>query len=157
MAATLMGALVMIAVVTFPVLAADGLGPVLPVALGAQVAAGLVVHVLLETIGYRLRPVAPGAAPEAAEQHSVAQYQQWMILRFALSEAIAILSLAAAFVVGAYTVYLGGMVVSLVLLALHVWPGERTVGKSITALERSGGRSNLRQRLGLPDGPFLPG
>lgn len=159
MAATLMGTLVLLLFVLTMILGTEALSPFSPLVLGAQVVAGLVVHGLLEVIGYRLRPVQPGTAPEPAGRHSVAQFQGMMMLRFALSEFIAILSFAGAFIAreGGLAIYVGGMVVSLVLLAVHVWPGERPIRKSVAALERDGAASFLRDRLGLPTGPYLPG
>ena len=51
--------------------------------------------------------------------------------------------------------YLGGAVVSLVLMAVHVWPWARPVGKVADALEADGRRSGLREAFGLsPAGPI---
>ena len=79
------------------------------------------------------------------------------IARLALCESIALASVAAAFIVdsGGYVGYLMGGAVSLVLLVVHVWPGEGTIGKTMTSLERDGARSYLREQLGLgPVGPI---
>jgi hypothetical protein len=74
-----------------------------------------------------------------------------MILRFAVSEFIAIASIAAAFVLpdGDILTYLGGAVVSLVLMGVHVWPWARPVGKTADALEASGRASGLREAFGV--------
>lgn len=74
-----------------------------------------------------------------------------MILRFALSEVIAIASLVAAFVVeGGILTYAVGAVVSLVLMAVHVWPSARPVGRVADALEAAGRRTTLREEFGVP-------
>jgi hypothetical protein len=74
-----------------------------------------------------------------------------MIMRFAIAEFVAIASVAAAFVLpdGSILTYLGGAVVSLVLMVVHVWPGARPVGKVADALEAGGRRSGLREAFGL--------
>ena len=75
-----------------------------------------------------------------------------LVLRGALSESVAIASLALAFIVteGPFVTYLGGAVVSLLLFALHAYPSERTISRTEASLERDGGTSYLRHRLGLP-------
>ena len=79
-----------------------------------------------------------------------------MMLRFALSEVIAIASLVAAFVVeGGLGAYAVGALVSLALMAVHVWPWARPVTKVADALEASGRPSFLRETFGVPaQGPI---
>ena len=146
---SLMAALVFFGVALFFVLGSEDTPPLwVPV---AQVAAGVAVHVLLETIGYRVPPLDTDLSDADAQQAARARWQTSMMLRFALSEAIALLSLAAAFVLdGGVWTYLGGAVVSLALMAVHVWPGARPVGKVADALEASGRRSHLREEFGVP-------
>lgn len=114
----------------------------------AQVTAGVIVHFVLEQIGYRVPALQPGQEDPGT---SYARFQSAMILRFALSEAIAIASLAGAFVVteGGFLVYVGGMLVSLALMAIHVWPGRRPVERTAAALESGGVRSPLRETFGF--------
>ena len=117
----------------------------------AQLAAGAGVHVLLESIGYRARPLDPQLSDADAEQAAAAAWQSSMMLRFALSEAIAILSLVAAFVLeGGIVAYAVGAVVSLALMAVHVWPWSRPVGKVADALEAAGRTTHLREAFGVP-------
>lgn len=73
------------------------------------------------------------------------------ILRFAISEFVAIASIAAAFVLpdGDVLVHVGGALVSLVLMVVHVWPWARPVGKTADALEAGGRRSGLREAFGV--------
>ena len=151
LAASLMGALVVMGVALSFVLPREGSFPV--VVLLVQLVAGVVVHVLLDAVGYRTPPLATGLTEEAAVAQARARWQAGMILRFALAELIAIVSIAAAFVLpeGDITVYLGGAVVSLVLMVVHVWPGARPVGKAATALEAGGTRSGLRETFGLSE------
>ena len=145
---SLMAALVFFGVALFFVLGTEDTPPLwVPV---AQVAAGVAVHVLLERIGYRIPPLDTDLSDADAQQAARARWQTSMMLRFALSEAIALVSLAAAFVLdGGVWTYLGGAVVSLALMAVHVWPGARPVGRVADALEASGRQSHLREEFGL--------
>ena len=157
LAASLMGALVVMGVALAFVLPAGGSLPVVvPV---AQVAAGVVVHLLLEAVGYRLPALPTHLTDEEAAVQARTRWQTGMVLRFAMAEFIAIASIAAAFVLtdGDILVYLGGAVVSLVLMAIHVWPWSRPVGRTAAALEAGGKRSGLRETFGLADpGPIQP-
>ncbi|MDO9498265.1 MAG: hypothetical protein Q7J48_21345 [Nocardioides sp.] len=156
----LMGSLFFIALALYFVLGTDGETFEAPAAwvLLTQVGAGLVLHVLITAIGYRTPPVAPGTPPETAGRSSVAAMSTGTILRGALSESVAIASLALAFIVteGQYVTYLGGAVVSLLLFALHAYPSERTISRTEASLERAGGTSYLRHQLGLPPGSAGP-
>ena len=146
---SLMAALVFFGVALFFVLGTEDTPPVwVPV---AQVAAGVAVHLVLETIGYRMPPLDTDLSDDDAREAARARWQSSMMLRFALSEAIALASLAAAFVLdGGVWTYLGGAVVSLALMAVHVWPWARPVDRVATALEASGRRSHLREEFGVP-------
>ncbi|RYB91295.1 hypothetical protein EUA06_08160 [Nocardioides glacieisoli] len=149
LAASLMSALVVIGVAISVVLPPEG--SVSFVVLLAQVVAGLAAHGLLEAVGYRTPPLATDLSDDDATAQARIRWQSGMILRFAVSEFIAIASLAAAFVLpdGDLLVYLGGAVVSLALMTVHVWPWSRPVGKVADALEAGGRRSGLRETFGL--------
>lgn len=154
LAAMLMGALVVIGVAAYAVLSATSDAAELPpvTVMLAQLAAGGAVHFFCEAAGYRAPALAAGTTREDAEIASRLAYQSGMIKRFAFAEAIAILSLAAAFAElgGAnFLGYVSGALVSLALMAVHVWPSERAVGRTMAALERDGARSYLRETLGL--------
>lgn len=157
LALSLMGALVIIPVAVFFVVGSeDGAlhAPATVLLVGIPVA-GVVMHLLLETIGYRVQAIAPGTPEDAASSQAVARWQASMIQRFALSEAIAIVSLALCFVVedGGYVLLLLGCATSLALMAVHVFPWSRPVGKVADALERDGARSGLREVFGQGNGP----
>ena len=149
LAASLMGALVVMGVALAVVLPPEGSMSV--TVLLVQVVAGLAAHGLLEAIGYRTPPLAPDLTDEAAAAQARTRWQSGMFLRFAVSEFIAIASIAAAFVLpdGDILTYLGGAVVSLVLMGVHVWPWARPVGRTADALEASGRASGLREAFGV--------
>lgn len=126
--------------------------------LAAQVVAALAIHLLLSAVGYRTPALAPGTPPQQAATRSVAAFSSTTILRMVLAESVAIVSVAAAFVVtqGEYVAYLTGGVLALVLLAVHAFPTERTVARVQASLERDGATSHLREKLGLPERPTGP-
>lgn len=128
--------------------------PSLPLLLAALPAAGLVMHVLLETIGYRVQPLEPGTTEEQARSQAVLRWQASMIQRFAFCEVIAIVSVVLCFVVsaGGYLLTLVGCATSLALMAVHVYPWARPVGKVADVLERDGARSGLREAFGMSTG-----
>jgi hypothetical protein len=150
LAASLMAALVFIGIALSFVLPPDGVSPVV---LLVQVVAGVAAHLLLDAIGYRTPALATDQTDDEAAAVARTRWQSLMVLRFAISESIAIASIAAAFVLadGSVMTYLGGAVVSLVLMLVHVWPGARSVGRTADALEAGGRRSGLREAFGLPD------
>ena len=150
----IMGALVFFGVALSFVLGTEGTPPTW--VLLAQLAVGIGVHFLVETIGYRAEALDPGMPEGDAAVVARTRWQTAMMLRMALIEAIAILSLVAAFVIdeGVWT-YVGGAVVSLVLLAIHVWPSSRSITRTAEALESRGQLSFLRESFGLPSaGPI---
>ncbi|WP_404382292.1 hypothetical protein LL946_15725 [Knoellia locipacati] len=145
----LMGALVLIGVAMSFVLGTDSAPPTW--VLLVQVGAGIAIHLLVETLGYRLPPLDPSLGDDEAANAGRLRWQSSMMLRFALTEALAIGSLVAAFVFdGGVWTYVGGALVSLALMAVHVWPGERSVTRTAEALEAGGQSSHLRETFGLP-------
>lgn len=146
---TLMAALVFIGISLFFVLGTDTTPPTwVPL---AQLAAGIAIHFVVEAIGYRPQPLDPSMSDEDAATAARTRWQSSMILRFALIEAIAIVSIVVAFVVdGGVWTYAVGALVSLALMALHVWPAARSVGKTADALEAQGQSSFLREAFGVP-------
>ena len=148
LAGSLMGALVVIGVALSVVLPAPESVPL--VTFGVQVVAGVAAHVLIETVGYRTPALPAGLSADDAAAEARTRWQGLMIMRFAIAELIAIASVAAAFVLpdGSILTYLGGAVVSLVLMVVHVWPGARPVGKVADALEADGARTGLREAFG---------
>ena len=153
LASALMLALVIIPVALYFVVSGDAEAlrmPSLPLLL-ALPAAGVLVHVALETIGYRTQPIAPGTPEDEARSQSVARWQAQMVQRFAFSEAIAIVSVALCFVVspGGYVLTLVGCATSLALMAVHVYPWTRPVTRFADALEKDGARSGLLEAFGM--------
>jgi hypothetical protein len=148
MAGSLMGALVVIGVALSTILPGGGVSLVVVL---VQVVAGLAAHGLLEAVGYRMPPLTAGLTDEDAAAQARTRWQTGMILRFAISEFIAIASIAAAFVLedGTIWTYLVGALVSLVLMGVHVWPWARPVGRTADALEAAGKRSGLRETFGV--------
>lgn len=112
-------------------------------------ALAVLAHVLCTAVGYRVPAVAPAApAPEAAASGRMA-FQQSTFVRLAICEAVGVVSIALAFAVTPRTgmTVVIGVVLSLALLLLHVWPGDRVVGRVERALDRDGGRSYLTDTM----------
>ncbi|MEP6650567.1 MAG: hypothetical protein ABJA74_11760 [Lapillicoccus sp.] len=147
------GALFLMAVALMFVL---GLGAPPPVSVALLLLLGAAVYFVIETVGYRVKPVATDLSQDAARQEGMRQFQSSLIRRLALAESIAIIGILLAFIARTVIVYDVGASVSILLLLVHVWPSERTVDRVVTGLERDGGRTGLREMLGLggtTDGP----
>jgi hypothetical protein len=114
---------------------------------------GTVLYVVLERFGYRVSPVPPSLPPEEARQVAMRAFQSTLMRRLVMAESVAIIGLALAFVVGrsAFVFYVGASV-SILLLAVHVWPSVRSVDRVVAELERDGAHTGLRELLGF-DGP----
>jgi hypothetical protein len=153
LAGGLMGALVVMAIALYAVLSVTSDVAATPPLwlVGAQVAAGLSVHYFNEAVGYRTPAIPPGTPREAAETQARVAFQSAMVRRFAFSEAIAIGSIVAAFIVssGGFLGYVSGALVSLALMVVHVWPWARPVARTAASLERDGARSYLLEAFGL--------
>ena len=150
---TMMWSLGLLAVVLIIALPADDRFAAPPLSLLAvQFVAGGAIHALLETIGYRTPAIHPETDEPTAAMESYTAFQSRTILRSSLAELVAIGSLVAAFVIddGGVLGYATGASISLALTAVHAWPWSRPVDKTVASLERDGGRSYLRDRLGLP-------
>ena len=118
---------------------------------GAQVAAAVVVHLLVESIGYRTAAIHPETGEAESAVEATRAFTAGTLLRVAMCESIALASIVAAFLVdsGGYLGFLTGAAISLALMAVHAWPGSGPIDKTVISLEREGGRSYLRERLGL--------
>ena len=153
LAGAMMSSLVLLALVlVFAVTDDDRLAAPPMWLLAAQFAAGGAIFYLLEKIGYRTIAIDPEADESAAAADAYGAFQSGTIVRFSISEVVAMASVAAAFVIdsGGVTGYATGAVVSLALMGYHAWPWSRPVDRTVASLERDGGRSHLRDRLGLP-------
>jgi hypothetical protein len=121
------------------------------------VVAALLVHLVVESIGYRTPAIHPETGEAQAGVEAGQAFTAGTVRRLAMSESIALASVAAAFLVdtGGYFAFLTGAVISLALMLVHAWPGTGPIDKSVLSLERDGGRSHLRERLGLGEvGPI---
>ncbi len=119
--------------------------------LGAQVAAAVVVHLEVGAIGYRTAALHVETTETEARRLSARAFNSGTVLRLGLCESVALGSVLAGFLIesGGYVVILTGAAISLVLMAVHAWPGDRPINKTVTSLERDGARSHLREQLGL--------
>jgi hypothetical protein len=155
---SMMIALVLLAVVLVLALPDDELAAAPLWLLAAQFAAGAVIHVVIESIGYRTPAIHVETDEATAADEAYNAFQSRTILRSSLAELVALGSVPFAFILdeGGITGFAIGAGVSLALAAVHAWPWNRPVAKTIASLEREGGRSHLREKLGLPtvvDGP----
>jgi hypothetical protein len=123
--------------------------------IGGQVAAGVVMAVLCSAIGFRAAPITPGTPPEKATSEGLQKHQTSMILRLVLGEAVALVSLALAFVLteGQLMTYLIGGGISLVLMAYFAYPSARNIRKVEASLDSAGAPSRLAEAFGVGDGP----
>lgn len=112
---------------------------------GVAIAAVVLGWLLVQSVGYRVAPLAFGDAPAVA----AGRYQQSMLIRFVLIEVPIILGIAATFVLpyGVWT-YVVVLVVGLPSMFFHVWPSRRVVDKIATRLESGGVPSGLREAFG---------
>lgn len=119
--------------------------------IGGQVAAGVVVFVLCSTIGFRIEPITPGTDPERATREALQRQQSSMFLRLVLSELIALVSLALAFVLteGQLMTYAIGALISLALMAFFVYPSARTIRRVEAGLDSAGAQSKLAEAFGV--------
>lgn len=154
LAGTTIGVLAMLAVASYSLLTGEEplAGPPLWL-VGAQLVAGLLLHLVLEAVGYRAAAVPPGTPDEEASRIAVAAFQSRALVRIAAAESIGVVSLAVAFVLGgagAWPGYLTGAAVSAALVGVHGWPWSRPVDRTEAALQRDGARVGLREAFGLP-------
>jgi hypothetical protein len=106
-------------------------------------------HLLSQRVGFKLKPVPPGTPPDEAMAMARVAFQASTVLRFALSEAVAIIAIVLSFVVkpASWMTYLIGAVLGLVLLAVNAWPSAGNISKAQQQLDRDGGQSFLRDAL----------
>jgi hypothetical protein len=144
---TLLLAIPLITVAMWFVLAADGLGPFPPVwAPLVVVAAAAGAYSLCELMGFRAVPLEHGGRPADVEAESWRRFTSSTFLRFAICEAVFLISLPLAFLVDSFCVVLIGAIVALPLVALEVLPGARNQQRFAAALEARGVPSYLTGR-----------
>lgn len=128
------------------------LPPILVIA--GQVVAGIVMFLVISMIGFNTGPIALGTEPEQAKREALGKHQTSILLRLALSEAIALGSIAVAFILteGQLLAYVIGAVISLALMAWFAYPSARNIRRVESALDASGVRSGLAETFGLDNG-----
>ena len=115
------------------------------------VALAILTAVLLPPLGRSVvKPIPLGLAPADARDLSMVALQNDVILKSVLSDAVFLVAVVLAFVVdaGGAVVLTVGVVLTEVLSAWQVWPGERVITGVQEALERNGGLSYLREATG---------
>ena len=145
-ASTMLATPVMLGIVLFVMVPAEDRFLVPPTwVLVAQFAGAAVLFVLCEFLFYRAPAVQPGTDPAEAQQLAMNAYQSSFFVRLAVCELLAVASLAAAFVIApvSWLTYVGGGVLSVLLLVVHVLPTERTFAKTRESLEREDARVPL--------------
>ncbi|NYI78145.1 hypothetical protein [Nocardioides panzhihuensis] len=123
--------------------------------IGGQVAAGVVIFVLCSTIGFRAVPITPGTDSDKATREGLQRQQTSMFLRLVLSEIVALVSLALAFVLteGQLMTYVIGGLISLALMAFFAYPSTRNIRRVEASLDSAGARSRLAEAFGVGEGP----
>jgi hypothetical protein len=109
----------------------------------------VISHLISRTVGFNLKPVPAGAPPTEAIAMARAAFYASAILRFALSELVAIVALSLSFAVlpASWMTYLIGAVLTSILLWLNVWPSPAVISRAQQRLDRDGGQSLLRDTL----------
>lgn len=125
-----------------------------PVVAGGLFVLNLLAFGLAELIGYRTPALAPGADADTALRQGMSAMQQSMILRFAITEAPAIIAFVGATVTGSAWTCIVGAFWALPSMIWHVWPSRRIAAKVERSLDREGGRSRLTELFG---GSSTPG
>lgn len=151
--AGVMGSLVVMGVALLVVLGARAPAPWVVVML---LALGAAVHVLITATGYRTSPIPRKTGPDEARTRGLAVFRSLLMLRLALAESVAFMALVVSFLAGAdrsVLIYAVGAAVSLLLLAVHVWPSRAVVDRIAAGLERDGARTGLHELLGLQVAP----
>ncbi len=148
------GALFLMAVALSFVL---GFGPPAPVIILILLLLGVLAHVLIENVGYRAPAIPLDLEATAARNRASAVFSRTLMMRLAIAESVALFGLVFAFVGRTVLAYDLGAAVSVLLLALHVWPSRRSVDRVVANLEKDGAQSGLSELLGFAgptDGPI---
>ncbi|GAA1610408.1 hypothetical protein GCM10009789_75940 [Kribbella sancticallisti] len=145
---SMLAAIPLITLVMWFVLAVDGIGDFPPTWAPLLIlAAAAGAYSLCELAGFRTAPLQPGGRPADVERLSWQRFTSSTFVRFAVCEAVFLLSLPLAFIVDSFWVILVGAVLAMPLLAWEVWPGVRNTQRFAASLESAGHPSYL---LGRP-------
>jgi hypothetical protein len=112
----------------------------------AVLAAAVGAYAFCEYVGFRTAPLEPGGQPEEVETASWLRFTTSTFVRFAVCEAVFLVSVPLAFITQSFWIVLVGAVLGLALLAWEVWPGPRNQRRFATALEARGAPSYLPGR-----------
>lgn len=148
-ASALLGAIPLITLTLWFVLAADGMGDFPPTwAPSVVLLAAALAYAFCELAGFRTPPLQHSGRPQAEiEAESWRRFTTSTFLRFAVSEAAFLISIPLAFVVDSFWVVLIGAVVAVPLVFWEVWPGARNQQRFAAALESGGVPSYLTGRV----------
>lgn len=147
--ATMAAAIPLITLVLWFVLATEGIGE-FPASWPPLVvlAAAVGAYSICELIGFRTPPLEYSNRPAAEVQaDSWRRFTASTFTRFAVCEAVFMISVALAFVAQSFWVVLIGAVLALPLFYWEAWPGERNQQRFAAALEARGVPSYLTGRL----------
>ncbi|NIK60371.1 hypothetical protein [Kribbella shirazensis] len=147
--ATMAAAIPLLTLVLWFVLATHGLGE-FPASWPPLVvlAAAVGAYSFCELIGFRTPPLEYSNRPAAEIQaDSWRRFTASTFTRFAICEAVFMISVALAFVADSFWVVLIGAVLALPLFYLEAWPGDRNQRRFAAALEARGVPSYLTGQL----------
>lgn len=147
--AAMAGAIPLITVALWFVLAVDGLGefPATWAPL-AVLAAAVGAYSFCELAGFRTPPLEHSGRPATeVEAEAWRRFTSSTFVRFAICESVFLVSVALAFVVQSFWVVLVGAVLALPLFFWEVWPGQRNQQRFAASLEARGVPSYLTGRL----------
>ncbi|TWD83579.1 hypothetical protein FB561_4745 [Kribbella amoyensis] len=145
--ASMIAAVPMITVVMYFVLAPDdGLGEFPTTVALILLAAAVAAYSVCELAGFRTAPMQHGGTPAQVEAASWQRFTASTFVRFAICEAVFLVSIPLAFIVKSYWLVLVGAVLGLALLVWEVWPGARNQRRFAAALEARGVPSYLTGR-----------
>lgn len=103
-----------------------------------------------EAVGFTVPPIPAGTDPERVKRLADERFRTGMILRFALTEApfIVTVALVFAFPTPEPILLVGGSAALTCLgIAFHCWPWSRPVNKTADVLEADGVKTSLREDL----------
>ena len=145
----MLGAIPLITLTLWFVLAADGIGAFPPTwAPSVVLLAAALAYAFCELAGFKTPPLQHSDQPPAeVEAASWRRFTASTFLRFAVCEAVFLISMPIAFVVDSFWVVLIGAVLGVPLVFWEVWPGVRNQQRFAAALESGGVPSYLTGRL----------
>lgn len=131
------------------VLAVDGIGDFPPLwAPSVVLLAAALAYAFCELIGFRAAPLEhTGTSPADVEADSWRRFTSSTFVRFAVCEAVFMISIALAFVSDSFWVVLIGAALALPLFYYEAWPDTRNRQRFAASLEAGGIPSYLTGRV----------